>query len=250
MPGSSFTPRSGSELDESLLDALLDGQPLAADAPQQAHLMAGLFASLAGPADPGDLAGEAAARAAFARAAAPADVWPDAPRPARRRLSILRPPARWAPARVRARLAAGLTAAAVGLCGAAAYAGALPGPIQDFAHHVIGAPAARHAPGGSHPSQQAGQPSQSSAAHPVGHPRPRPAKPGNAKAAKQRAHGKAKGHGKAKAHGKANGHGKAGHGKAKGHGKPTGHGKAKGHGKQKSGKARSHATGRLAGGSG
>jgi hypothetical protein len=137
MPGFSLPSR---ELDEPLLDMLLNGRPLPADAPEQLHAVAGLFASLAGPAGPGKLTGEAAARSAYARAAAPVGVSPVARRPARRRLP-------WLPARVNARLAAGLAAAAVCLSSAAgAYAAVLPGPIQDFAHHVIGAPAARHAP--------------------------------------------------------------------------------------------------------
>jgi hypothetical protein len=42
-----------------------------------------------------------------------------------------------------AKLAAALAAGAIGLGGAAtaAYAGALPAPVQNFAHHTIGAPA-------------------------------------------------------------------------------------------------------------
>jgi hypothetical protein len=181
-----------------------------------------MFASLAGPAGPG----EAAARSAYTRAAASASS-PVARRPARRRLP-------WLPARVSARLAAGLAAAAVRLGGAAAaYAAVLPGPIQDFTHHVIGAPAARHAsphvPSGRQAAYRlcstyehamthgparakavasqklaraaggageidaycaaAGRPSLAPAAHPASYPKPRP-KTGKAKAAKRKAHGK------------------------------------------------------------
>jgi hypothetical protein len=51
----------------------------------------------------------------------------------------------------RVRLAAVLAAVGVVLGGtAAAYAGALPAPVQELAHHVLGAPAARHSSDG-HP---------------------------------------------------------------------------------------------------
>jgi hypothetical protein len=94
------------------------------------------------------------------------------------------------------RLGGALIAAAVGLGGAAvAYAGELPGPVQDLAHHLIGAPPAhsasplspRSGPGMSRPEARHGS-----------HP------------------GRAKGHGKRgkHAHGKATVH-------AKGRSKPA-----------------------------
>jgi hypothetical protein len=154
----------GPELDEQLLDAILAGQRLPPDAPEQACAVAEMLASLAGPADPGDLAGEQAARVAFARAASlaaspaaahssaaalPLDD-PSATRPtdtrrlaasraARLRRSLI-------PRRVGARLAAALTTGAMVLGGTvAAYAGVLPGPIQNLAHDTIGAPSADRA---------------------------------------------------------------------------------------------------------
>ncbi|MEP7026824.1 MAG: hypothetical protein ABJB47_24050, partial [Actinomycetota bacterium] len=137
--------RPGREPDEPLLDMLLNGQPLPADAPEQLHAVAGIIASLAdlaGPAAPGELTGEAAARTAFARTAAQVGVSHVARRSTRRRPAWLSIP-------LGARLAAALVTAVVGLGGAgAAYAGALPGPIQDLAHHTIGAPAAHHTPVG------------------------------------------------------------------------------------------------------
>jgi hypothetical protein len=141
IPEQPFPGWSGGEPDEPLLDGLLAGQPLPPEAPEQLHEVAELFARLTGPAAPGLLTGEAAARSAFARAAGSPV----------RASSIARAATRWRlPGpyfRLNARLAAALTAVAVGLGGgAAAYAGALPGPIQDFAHHLIGAPAARQAP--------------------------------------------------------------------------------------------------------
>ncbi|HUY48612.1 MAG TPA: hypothetical protein VMV92_23315 [Streptosporangiaceae bacterium] len=127
----------GRELDESVLDALLDGQCLPVDVPEQACVVAEMLTSLAGPAEPGELAGETAARSAFTRRPYPAGV-SGAGRPARQRRSWLRAPCTG--------LAAALVTAAAGLGGAAAaYVGVLPGPIQNFAHNAIGAPPARHA---------------------------------------------------------------------------------------------------------
>jgi hypothetical protein len=216
MPGFLPPSRPGRELGEPLLDAILEGRSLPPDAPEELCVVAEMLANLAGPAEPGELAGEAAARLGLARLASPAGVSPVAHRSARRKRSWISVPGG-------ARLGAALIAAAVGLGGAAAaYAGALPGPIQNIAHHMFGAPPARdadlHRP---LPGPDRSGPSTRRA--------PRPAKA---------ASGKAKGHGKAKTHGKAKGHGKAKrHGRAKpaksarGHAKN--HGKAKGHAKAK-----------------
>jgi hypothetical protein len=139
----------GTGLDEPLLDMILNGQSLPPDAPEQVRALAEMLAALSSPAGPGELAGKEEARSAFARAIPPAGVSPVA-RPARRSQSLLTVPRS-------TRLAAALVAAAVGLGGtAAAYAGVLPSPIQDLAHHTIHAPAAR----------------------PDSHPEPEPAKPG------------------------------------------------------------------------
>src|SRR5258708_1829678 len=69
MPG--FSPPSwpGRELGEPLLDALLDGRSLPPDAREEARVVAEMLAELAGPAEPGELAGEAGARVRFARSA-------------------------------------------------------------------------------------------------------------------------------------------------------------------------------------
>jgi hypothetical protein len=97
-----------------------------------------MLAAVAGPAEPGELTGEAATLAAFTRLGFPVGVSPAAPRSARRSVPEWR-------ARGRLPLAAALTAVAVGLGStAAAYAGVLPDPIQHFAHEIIGAPAPHH----------------------------------------------------------------------------------------------------------
>jgi len=153
MPGSAFFRRPVMPLDESVLDALLTGQSLPRDAPEPARTVAHMLASLADPAVPGALAGEADARRAFVRAASLVSA-----RPATRRRAWRRP-RRFAASLTR-KLAAALVAVTVGLGGAAAaaYAGALPAPIQDLAHDAIGAPRAhRPAPDAPGVHQASGQ---------------------------------------------------------------------------------------------
>ena len=137
MPG--FPPgRPGGERDEPLLDMIFDRRPIPPGAPPEMHDLARILAAVAGPAEPGDLAGEATALAAFARLVPPASVSPAASRPARHRLSRR-------PARARLPLAAALVTAAAGLGSiTAAYAGVLPDPIQHFAHVTVGAPLPHH----------------------------------------------------------------------------------------------------------
>jgi hypothetical protein len=137
MPGF-FPGRPGGEHDEPLLDMLLERRPIPPGAPPQMHDLARMLAAAAGPAESGDLAGEAAARAAFSRLRSPAGLSHAAPRSARHRLTVR-------PARGRFPLAAALAVAAAGLGSAtAAYAGALPTPIQHIAHEIIGAPEPGH----------------------------------------------------------------------------------------------------------
>jgi hypothetical protein len=195
MSGFPFPSQPGCELGEPLLDALLDGRTLPPDAPGEARAVAQMLADLAGPAEPGELAGEAAARSVLARSGPPARSRP----PVR-----VGPGARLAPRRRSwaarcARPAAALIAAAVGLGGtAAAYAGALPGPIQNFAHHTIGAPPTHGAgPIRPHPGQASPGPAGPGQPRPgrhKGQATPGAATPGQGKGLPPQAHGKAKGH--------------------------------------------------------
>ncbi len=163
MPGFPFPGRSGPEPDEPLLDTILNGRPLPAHAPQGMLALADRLASLGRPAGPGEVPGEAAAMAAFRSSVAGASVSPAGGEPAHRK-PARRPPPRRRAARP-ARLAGGLFVVMVGLGSAAAYADVLPGPVQDFAHHVIDAPPA-------HVSRvRSGDHQQSNA--PAGHPRAR-----------------------------------------------------------------------------
>jgi hypothetical protein len=139
MPGFPSPSWPSREPETPLLDMILDGQPLPNDAPYGVHALAARLAELADPAEPGALPGEAAALAAFSRAHSPGSAAP-ARRPAPRRRDHLLTAGR-------ARLAAVVAAVAVALGGtAAAYAGDLPRPVQNFAHRLIGAPASRSAP--------------------------------------------------------------------------------------------------------
>ncbi len=138
MPGFAFPGRPGGEYDEPLLDMIFERRPIPPGAPPEMHDLAQMLAALVGPAEPGELAGEAAALRAFRRVAFPARARPAALRPLRRWRSRR-------PARGRVRLAAALIAAVVGLGGTAtAYAGVLPAPIQEMAHITLGAPAPHH----------------------------------------------------------------------------------------------------------
>ena len=134
MPGF-FPGRPGGERDEPLLDMILARRPIPPGAPPEIHGLARMLAAAAGSAEPGELAGQDAALAAFTRLASQAGTSPAAPWSARRWLPVRS-------ARGRLPLAAVATAVAAGLGStAAAYAGVLPSPIQHFAHVMIGAPA-------------------------------------------------------------------------------------------------------------
>jgi hypothetical protein len=138
MPGF-FPGRPGGEHDEPLLDMILERRPIPPGAPPEIHGLALMLAAVAGPAEPGDLAGQDAAQAAFTRLASRSGTSHAALRSARRSLSER-------PARGRLPLAAALAVAAAGLGStAAAYIGVLPSSIQHFAHLTIGAPPPRDA---------------------------------------------------------------------------------------------------------
>ncbi len=217
MPGFPFPSLPGREPDEPLLDMILDGQQLPADAPYGMVALAGGLARLGRPAGPGELPGEAAAMSAFSRSAAGASVSPAEGEPALRK-PARRPPPRRRAARL-ARLASGLLVVMVGL-GSAAYADVLPGPVQDFAHHVIDAPPAHssgeHQKAGQHARRATSPGSARHPAHPA-HPA-HPVKPG--KASKPgKAKGKAK-HGFRRTPGKGHHHGKPTHPRHRAHPAP------------------------------
>jgi len=167
MPGFPLPGRPGGEPDESLLDMLFERRPLPPGAPQEMHDLARMFATLDGPAEPGELAGEAEALAAFRRLASRAGGRPAAVRPMRR--GRPRPSAR-----VRAGLAAAMTALVAGVAGtAAAYTGALPDPAQEVAHVMVGAPAPHHG-GPQRPALPAPRPGTQPALRPASQPGPGP----------------------------------------------------------------------------
>ena len=143
MPGFSFPGRPGGEHDEPLLDMIIARRALPPDAPQEMHDLARMLAALAGPGEPGELApgelaGEAAAKAAFVRLASPAGISPAARRPVRHHHRSRRL------ASSRAGLAAAMVAAVAMMGVLAAYAGLLPTPVQQFAHDAVAAPPPRH----------------------------------------------------------------------------------------------------------
>jgi hypothetical protein len=126
--------------DELILDMLLDGVSPPPDALPEMAALIPMLADLSGPAEPGELAAETAVLSRFRSRVRPAGIPGTTPRPTRRTT----PWRRLVPHSPR--VAAGLAAAAIALGGtAAAYAGALPPQLQDFAHSTIDAPAAGHA---------------------------------------------------------------------------------------------------------
>jgi len=190
MPGFPLPGRPGGESDEPLLDILLERRPLPPGAPQEMHDLARMLATLDAPPEPGELAGEAEALAAFWRLASPARGRPAAVRPMRRGRS--RPPAR-----IRAGLAAAVTALVAGVAGtAAAYAGALPDRVQEAAHVIVGAPAPHHG-SPQRPAVPAPRPGTQPALRPASQPRPGPNHAGETAKAPGQTRSPGSGHGSA-----------------------------------------------------
>jgi hypothetical protein len=138
MPGFPFPGRPGGEHDEPLLDMIIDRRALPPDAPLEMHDLARMLAALAGPGEPGELAGEVAARAAFVQLTSPAGISPAPRRPVRHRR-----PRRLASSRTGVAVALAAAAASIGVL--AAYANVLPGPVQKLAHTAVAAPAPHQA---------------------------------------------------------------------------------------------------------
>ena len=105
-----FPGRPGTEDDQPLLDMIITRRHIPLDAPAEMHKLARVLDLLAGPAESGELAGEAAVRAAFNRSASPAGISSGAQRPARPRRSRRR-----GPFRRRTWIASPLAAIVVGL---------------------------------------------------------------------------------------------------------------------------------------
>jgi hypothetical protein len=173
--------RAGRDHDEVLLDMILDRRPLPPDAPPGMHTLAGGLAGLAAAPGEGQLPGQAAALAAFARSGSPASTLPLPGVPSQPRQG------RWLTAgRARLSAAAAVIVVAVSGTAAAAYAGVLPASVQNFAHRVIDAPAAHHqVPDGRGGQGQQGR--SPGTARPSPHAG-RPAKPGKQKGHKGRGH--------------------------------------------------------------
>ena len=113
---------------ESLLDGGSVGNPASPGLPE----LGALISAARGPASPAELAGEQAARAAFVDAAATSSLITT-----RRRSSVLS-----TLIGSKIALAAAGALALSGASTAAAFTGQLPGPAQNAAHHLLGAPAA------------------------------------------------------------------------------------------------------------
>jgi len=153
------------------LDRLLGGELPGAPISPEIDALSSVLAAAAAPPAEHELANEAAAVAGFVR-----EQNTYRPDTAARRPSMLA-------TLLSTKLAAAAAAGAVTFGGvaAAAYAGALPDPIQDFAHHMVGAPSPDR--GGTHHNSNANahateHPNPGSAGQPVGPDATGPAKYG------------------------------------------------------------------------
>ena len=138
MPVFSWSPHGGvPPVGDPAFDALLAGDPLPEGAAGGLRPAAEMIAALSEPPATSELAAEASALAVFRTAGRG---------PAGRAGSRHRRH-RWLTALPSVRLGAAAAAAAVALGGAtaAAYAGALPAPVQKLAHDTVGAPPAHPA---------------------------------------------------------------------------------------------------------
>jgi hypothetical protein len=137
--------RDVSAISDASLSALLAGAELPAGSPPGLRPVAEALAALTAAPAGDELTGEAEALAVFRdRLGVPSPT-----RRPRRRPALLAP-------LLSARAAAAAAVAALGIGGfaTAAFAGALPAPAQQFAHHTIGAPAAHASqPTAAHASQ-------------------------------------------------------------------------------------------------
>jgi hypothetical protein len=168
MPGFTFPGRPDVDHDEPLLDMIFDRRPLPPSAPPEMHDLARMLAVAAGPVERDELAGEAAALAAFSHSASPAGIASPVPGPARRRWWFRRSAGH---ARGRVRVAVAVTVMAA-LGGTAAYAGVLPDPLQRVAHAAVGAPA----PAAASPVRPRPHPSRHPHPSPVPQRAPEPAR--------------------------------------------------------------------------
>jgi hypothetical protein len=148
--------REAAPLSDAALAALLAGADLPAGAPAEVRAVAEALAALTGGPAGDELAGEAAALAAFRdRYGVPGPVTQR-----RRRPPLLAPV-------LSARAAAiAVTVLALGGLATATYAGTLPTPAQQFAHSVIGAPAA-HPTATGHPAGSASPVGPDATGHPA-----------------------------------------------------------------------------------
>lgn len=161
MPNSPGSPRGGvPPVGDAAYEALLAGSLLPADADEGLRPLAEAVAALTVAPSARETAGEPAARAAYRAGFV---LPPRSGRAGRRRRRVLA-------SLLSAKLAAAAVVTAGGLS-AAAYADVLPAPVQNFAHHAMGAPAPHVAGPAGRPATPAGPaPSGHGASHAGGTP--------------------------------------------------------------------------------
>ena len=228
--------RDAPMISDALLAALLAGAKPAGDSAPQLRPLAEALADLTARPGGDELDGEAETLAAFRdQFATPGPVrqprqveQPRQPHQRRRAHQPRRRRPRFLPRSLPVRAAAAVRAVVLGLGGlaTAAYAGALPAPVQQLAHEIIDAPAPPAQPA-TRPSPAAPAASYPSPA-PSGRTHPTTASHGHGKPGSHPTpNGKGKGQGKGKGNGQGQGHG---HGKPTSHPTPNGNGNGNGNG--------------------
>ena len=214
-------------ISDASLAALLEDAKLAAGAAPQLRPLANALADLTGQPEGDELDGEDQTLAAFRnQVSAPSTAY----RAHQRRPQLL-------PRSLSARIAVAASAVALSLGGltTAAYARALPAPVQRLAHDIIGAPAPRfqpamrRSPAARYPSAvPSGRTHPATASHGRGKPSAHPTPHGRGKPS---AHPTPHGHGKPSTHPTPHGHGKpSAHPTPQGRGKPSAHPTSRGQG--------------------
>jgi hypothetical protein len=126
---------SASSVEDAVLSALLAGTEIPADSGAGLKPVADVLDALKAPTGTDEFAGETVAMAEFHH-------WFGLSAPPNCRSRRRRPTLITSLLSAKAAAVAAIAAVGVGTATAAAFAGALPGPVQNFAHQTIGAPAA------------------------------------------------------------------------------------------------------------
>jgi hypothetical protein len=139
MTDNSLPPEFEPQIDQFSIERLLTGQPAESSADPAIRAVAALVSAARTAASPAEMSGEAIAVAAYSRAVSSGIA-------TTRRSRTWRSPMLALSTLLASKVAAAAAIGAVSVGGvsAVAYTGNLPTPVQNLAHHAVGAPAAHH----------------------------------------------------------------------------------------------------------